>query len=144
MIEAPVSAASMYYIWARMWARGQEEIFRFGLDMRNSLPVYLGYAAKGRSGVLFDGDEPVIAAGIVNEELESWTWFVATDRFHDHAKEITKYMRKCTREHRGVLHIYSPCVHPDTERWFRLLGFVRDDDYKNTTSRGFPLYRFKR
>lgn len=141
MTEVPVTPQLLAYVLQNLWPRGEEELRRLGLSKADAFQRFWEYTKLGRSAVLV-ADEPVIVTGIATED-ESFTWFQATDQFDRHARAITKYLRAQIKKHDGPLYIYSVCVHPDTEKWFRVLGFV-PTDYQERLLSGALLRRFER
>lgn len=140
---APVTPPRLHDVLARLWPRGEEELRRLGLDKQQAFNRFMGYALGGpRSGIALDRGRPVLASGVARENGELFTWFIATDDFDDHASAITRLMRRQTHDLPG-LRIYSVCVHPDTARWFHVLGFDRDE-WEGVTPVGYPLFRFTR
>lgn len=121
-------------VYNRLWARGVEELAGLGLTVEQGLDRAIGYLSRGGSrAILFNGD-PVCVFG----EVDRMTWFQATEAFVDHYREITKRLKALGE--RGYI-IYSQCVHPRTEAWFKRLGYKRDH-WTGTTVTGKPLYRF--
>lgn len=143
LVEKPIDAKNLWHVLAHLWPRGEIEIQRLGLTREQLFYRFWDYAAHGRSGSLeFDG-VPAAVTGIATEGGESFTWFQATPAFEQHAKAITKHIRRVAGEHRGPLFIYSVCVHPETERWFRVLRFT-PDGHEQQLPTGATLRRFKR
>jgi hypothetical protein len=141
--EEPVTPEGLAVIFANLWQRGKDEFARNGISMQDAFRMFLHYAKLGRSGILLADGVPIMASGIATENGESFTWFQATEAFDRHAMQITKTLRREAKAHVGPLYIYSVLVHPQTERWFKALGFVRDQ-WEGKTAAQCPLFRFKR
>lgn len=138
-----VTPPALAFVLAHLWERGVEELRRIGLSRDEAFARFMDYAQRGRSGVMYADDVPVLACGTCPEEGGRFTWFQATDAFVDHAIQITRWLRKELKRDEGPVYIYSVCVHPETERWFHALGCERDG-WVGRTAAGFPLYRFAR
>jgi hypothetical protein len=130
------------YVLDNLWPRGIEEFARLGVTKEQAFTRFSDYIATGKRPIALVFDRPVVVTGIGTEGGEQFTWFIATDEFERHASAITRQIRREAR-HFDPLYIYSVCVHPDTEKWFRVLGFEKQD-WRGTTSAGWPLFRFKR
>jgi hypothetical protein len=130
------------YVLDNLWPRGVEEFERLGVTKEQAFDRFSGYIATGLRPIALVFDRPVVVTGIGTEGGEQFTWFIATDEFERHASAITRQIRREAR-HFDPLYIYSVCVHPDTEKWFRVLGFEKQD-WRGTTAAGWPLFRFKR
>ena len=143
MTVEPVSRDHILYVLSYLWPRGEEELQRLGLGKAEAYYRFADYCHHGRNHALIWDGKPVAIVGICNDADESFTWFQATDEFADHAGQITRHIRREAAAHKGPLYIYSVCVHPDTERWFRVLGFINDNN-SQTLPTGATLMRFKR
>ena len=143
MIVSPVTADTALYVLDKLWPRGEEELRQLGLSKEDAFYRFLHYATLGRNQTLWFDGKPVVIVGIATEGDESFTWFQATDDFERHAGQITRHIRREAAQHGGPLHIYSVCVHPDTGRWFRVMGFVQDVFSQRLPS-GATLRRFTR
>ena len=145
VVREPVTPAALAFVLQNLWPRGVEEMNRLGLNTLQAFARFMAYAEMpdADAAILSVDGEPIVAVGIASEGEERFTWFIATSQFDAHGKAITKFIRRYVREHEGALCIYSVCVHPDTEKWFRLLGFVRSA-WVSETREGWPLYRFEK
>lgn len=141
----PVTAPSVSFILKHLWERGRKELAALRVSSATALVMALKSAATpgAVSGVVTVDGVPVMVAGIVPEDGEAVTWFLATDDFDKHAKMLTKIVRQYTKEFPSDVHIYSTLAHRDAGRWFRALGYVQDD-WQGETPSGHPLYRFRR
>lgn len=140
----PVTADGLQYLLDHLWPRGVEELRRLGLTHEQALRRFMGYAGRGRAGVLSADDVPLIATGTCTEDGERFTWFIATDAFEQHPIAITRFLRRHLQTEPTPIHIYSVCIHPDTARWFAALGFRRSEHWIGTTPAGYPIWRFVR
>ncbi len=104
---------------------------------------FLAYAENGTESAIFCADgEPVLVAGICPDGNSSFTFMEATRDFNDHYLFIVRTLRKRSKSS-GDLYIYSVLVHPLAARFFRAIGYERDE-WESKTAAGWPLYRFKR
>lgn len=143
--EEPVTPELVARLWANMWERGVEEITRHGFTLEAALPRFLEWSHDGYARVICADGEPVTIVGLCADgELgHPFTFMQASTAFDEHYREVIRRIRKFLKKHPGELYIYSAAVHPQTEGFFRVLGFVRDD-WQGMTPAGWPLYRFKR
>lgn len=139
----PVTPERLALVFAYLWPRGREEAKRNGLHVEDVYRLFLTYTHRGPCGILCADGVPVMASGICADGDSAFTWFQATDKFDDHAREITKVLRRESQKYPGDVYIYSVMVHPQTERWFRALGFAKDD-WEGKTAANWPLFRFRR
>lgn len=143
MTVTPATREAILYVLSYLWPRGEEELRQLGLSKAEAYYRFADYANHGRNqALIFDG-VPAAVVGIATEGHESFTWFQATNEFEKYASQITRHIRREAAAHKGPLYIYSVCVHPDTERWFRVLGFM-PDNHSQTLPTGAELLRFKR
>lgn len=124
-------------VFCRLWERGVKELAGLGYTVDEAARVAIDFCKRDESKALLADGVPVCVFGAVN----GVTWFQATDDFVKHHREVTKCIRDLAKRKDYV--IYSQCVHPLTERWFRSCGFVRDD-FESETVTGAKLYRFRR
>lgn len=144
MTERPVSVADLLYVLDHLWLRGVEELQRLGMGREDAFYRFLHYARTGyKARTLVADDRPVVVVGIADDGGEAFTWFQATAEFDRHASAITRYIRREAKAYPDALHIYSVCVHPDTERWFKVLGFVPTGD-EAALPTGATLRKFTR
>lgn len=144
MKVTPATLETTLYVLDNLWPRGEEELRLLSLSKEDALYRFLHYAKLGRNQTLWGDDGlPVVIVGIATEDGESFTWFQATSHFDRYAMQITRHIRREAAAHAGPLHIYSVCVHPDTERWFRVMGFL-PDGFEQSLPSGATLRRFTR
>jgi hypothetical protein len=142
LTEVPVTDAAIAYVLRNLWPRGVTELELLGLS--DPFRYFRDCATHGhRSGVLEHEGTPVLVSGIAADADGAFTWFQATTEFDKHAAEITRRLRREAKAYPASLSIYSVCVHPDTERWFRVLGFSRSSYTRVLLSKA-TLYRFDR
>lgn len=140
----PAQYLHLAYVMLHLWPRGEEELAGLAMTREDGFKRFAHYVATGvTSGCVLADGVPILASGIVREGPTAFTWFQATPAFDEHARHITRIIRREALDYPGVLHIYSQCVHEKTERWFHALGFVRDQ-WQGVTPTGRPLYRFGR
>lgn len=141
----PVAPELLAQLWDKLWQRGREELARLGFSIASGYREFLRFAERMiDGGIICADDEPVAVAGICPDgDGTYFTFFQASESFHQHAKKITRIVRDHVRRCREPVFIYSVMVHPDTERWFGLLGFELDG-WCGRTPVGHSLYRFRR
>lgn len=140
----PIDEALLARLWDHLWQRGKLELAKLGYSLSSGYREFLSLADRAiDSGILCADGEPVAVSGICPEDGCYFTFFQASESFNDHAKKITRELRRHTKQCEGTLYIYSVLVHPETERWFNVLGFERDG-WCGRTSVGHPIYRFRR
>lgn len=139
----PIEPTLLAQLWENLWRRGHVELTRLGYTEQGGYEQFLKYGKQAvDSGIICADGVPVAVAGICPDGDGYFTFFQATEAFCDHVRKITKTMREHVRKHSPV-YIYSVLVHPDTERWFGVIGFKRDD-WSGLTPVGTALHRFSR
>lgn len=112
-----------------IWDRGQREIERFGFrDPADTARTIL--AAEPEYGFgLHHAATPVAVFGACRQDGGSYrSYFLATDAFVPVAREATRLIRallkrETAKRPNARLECLSASDHPDSERWFKLLGF---------------------
>ena len=112
-----------------IWDRGQREIERFGFT--DPVAAARGVlAAQPEYGFsLFDDAACVAVFGACRQDGGSYrSYFLATDAFISVAGEATRLIRallkrETAKRPNARLECLSASDHPDSERWFKLLGF---------------------
>ena len=112
-----------------LWEHGKREVQRFGfVDPDQATRAFLG--AKPEYGFGFFKDGACVAAfGAIRMDGGSYrSYFLATEAFVSAAKEGTRLLRNLLKEETAKrpgarLECLSASDHPDSERWFKLLGF---------------------
>jgi hypothetical protein len=128
-----------------LWCRGEEELRLLGVTKEQAFDRMCGFAQSGLHAFCleFDGAPVIVMGESVDDDGTSCTWFQATAGFDKHAFEITGFLLDELEKHSGLLRIYSVCVHKDTARWFRVLGFTKTD-WQMVLPSGATLHRFER
>lgn len=144
MREEAVTDESLRYVLSHLWERGQVELAALGLTTDQAFDRFKRYAAEGFKARTLVADAPVIVVGIASDECGAFTWFQATDEFERYASFITRYVRREAKAYPGPLSIYSVCVHPLTERWFKTCGFHKDNSWAKALPSGAVLRKFDR
>lgn len=143
----PATLKDVLHIQERMWARGKLE-----LSWLMPQEVWLaGWAKRIRrkDAVAFDSH------AILGCDWEGpgtiCTSFQAADSFElpSIGKQVTKAIRREIPRlmHERGIHLactYSLCVHPDAEKWFRLLGLDEDKSYVGIKRGPYTSRRFIR
>lgn len=141
MTVEPASPSNIRYVLDHLWPRGQQELQQLGLTQAQAQVRLQDYAATGvRSGTLI-AERPIVITGIASARAGDFTWFQATDEFEQYASAITRFIRRQAQGYARPLSIYSVCVHPDSARWFRVLGFT-PDGWEQQLATGATLHRF--
>lgn len=118
-------------IMKRMWAPGEEELDRIGMD-KNPHAMAVKFISIAAYGYTFFVDEEMVAiCGTQESEGVHYTWFMATPDINKVGREFTLWLRKFAHDkvaEEGVkLEMYSASLHPNSDRWFFALGFERGD-----------------
>jgi hypothetical protein len=141
LIEA--TPAHVDYVIDHLWERGRDEAYAHGKTIegwRAMMQDWLKKSAMSHAGVKPDGT-PVIVGGIVADG-EAFTWFQCTEEFPRYAFKATEDLRAMTDDFPGKpIYIYSACIHPQTARWFAILGFEMDS-WARALPMGSVLRRF--
>lgn len=143
--EAPVTPQLLARLWENLWPRGIEELSRLGLRKYEGYMLFMGNAERADNAVILTHEkQPILVAGIVSENGESFTFMQASADFDSHALAIVRILRRWIKQYAPPsLYIYSVCVHPGTPKFFKVLGFL-PDGWEGRTQAGYPLFRFQR
>lgn len=128
-VKRSLERDDMQAVCEAVWERGKREIQRFGfVDPDQATNSFLG--AKPEYGFgFFKNGSCVAAFGAIRLDGGSYrSYFLATEAFVSAAKEGTRLLRGLLREETAKrpgcrLECLSASDHPDSERWFKLLGF---------------------
>jgi hypothetical protein len=143
----PATLADVLHIGEEMWDRGREEL-RWLLPPDQWLEGWKRRIARG-DAVAFDSH------AILGCDWEApgtiCTSFQAAKSFEDPGvglritKEIRREIPRLMQE-RGIHLVctYSLCVHPESEKWFRLLGLTEDTSYRGVPRGPYTSRRFVR
>lgn len=141
----PFTESGLNHVFANLWPRGVEELAILGTTLEGARQRYLEYAQHSfKCGVLERDGVPVAVLGISADSAGAFTWFQSTDEFYNNVKSITRCIRDETRRYPGPLSIYSVCVHPETERWYGVCGFSKDNSFAKALPSGAVLKKFDR
>lgn len=137
----PVRPDDIDYIIHRLWERGREDASNHGFEDLDQVKVFLKTLGFDHGHVFRADGEPVVACGarLMRKDAYS-TWFIATNRFIEFGKPITRYLRGFlqdqVRRHPGAtLELISALNYPDAARWFKLLGFLPSQPAEGMFSR---------
>lgn len=121
----PVTMPLLNRVCLNLWDRGRQELRQMGLTPMAAYRIATEWAAQegARSGVLLADGNPLLATGIAVDNGTAFTWFLATEQALDHMLAVTRMLRRELKAWGGPVVLKSACVHPDTPRWFRALGF---------------------
>lgn len=131
LIFSHVTPKDIDFILDNLWSRGADEAIMYGLKNKEEMSRHLLGMSHKYGFCLSLGVEPVAAFGGDSADGNHYTtWFVATDKFTDHALGITKFLRgfiktRIMERPDAELELISATGHPDASRWFNTLGFVR-------------------
>lgn len=122
------------FVFDRLWQRGREELEILGISEDEARGIIHHEVVSGAPTMaLWIGEAPVVILGLMrtDDPYGMRTWFQATDLFTRYARQITQQLRGSLTQfaharHLDYIEVVSPCVHPDSGRWFAALGFELD------------------
>ena len=130
-----------------MWERGKEELGWLGVTETQWLK---GWKDRITRGDAISFDHAILGCDWESEDVIN-TSFQASKSFElpEVGKQVTKQMRKAIprlMEERGIrlACVYSLCVDEQAPRWFRLLGFEEDTEYRGIKRGPYITRRFLR
>jgi hypothetical protein len=134
-----------------MWPRGQVELANWpGLTAEKWLEDWKHRISKGDAVVLGDG-VAILGCDRAAGHGVIFTAFQATREFEKPGvgsritKEIRRAIPALMKERKAaVCFVYSLCVTPDAEKWFRLLGFEPDVSFQPQPCGDYFMRRFWR
>lgn len=136
------------HIGQTMWERGKEELGWLGVTESQWLQGWKERIARG-DAVAFDS-HAILGCDWEGDDVIN-TSFQASTSFElpGVGRQVTKQMRQAIPElmrERGVrlACVYSLCVEPEAPKWFRLLGFEEDTNYRGVTRGPYLARRFLR
>lgn len=112
-----------------IWDRGQREIRAFGYDQPLDLAAMLIVSGPEYAFTLESDGRALAVFGACRQDSGAYrSYFLATDAFIPSAKEATRLLRaflkrETAKRPNARLECLSASDHPDSERWFKLLGF---------------------
>ena len=126
----PVTAPDLEYVVEHLWERGRQELHQMHIQLSTAFNAAWQWSRPEtfRSGILLADDVPIVATGIAVDDTGAFTWFLATEAALDHMPEVTRMLRRELRAWGGPVRLRSASVHPETHRWFRVLGFRHERD----------------
>lgn len=130
-----------------MWGRGREELTALGIHPRDWVAGWMERIARGDATAF--GSHAILGCDRESEGICS-TAFQASQSFEGPVGlSITKEMRRAIpalMRDRGIhtACVYSLCVDPGAPKWFRLLGFEEDTEYKGAQRGAYVSRRFIR
>lgn len=131
-----------------MWERGRVELEHLGIGPHQWLAGWFNRISRG-DAVAFD-DHAILGCDWEGQDVIC-TAFQASTSFESRevGRKVTREMRRAipalmqARKAR-ISNTYSLCVHPEAEKWFRLLGLEEDTQYQGPRCGPFLLRRFWR
>lgn len=149
-----VSPEARDYVLANLWQRGREELDILGISEDAARGIIQSEVERGSpTWALWIDERPVVVMGLmlIDEPFGMRTWFQATDDFNTYARAITQQIRDSMSQFAAsrnldFIEIVSPCVHPQSGRWFKALGFELDLNryLRASENNDRRLYRFER
>lgn len=155
MIEAQITEATpevVGHVIGNLWERGQRELQILGIEPESAIAIMDQQRSLGAPSMAmwFDG-EPVFFCALMrtDDPRGMASAFQATDLFAQYVRPITRTLRRiqtaaAKQYDLDFIEIISPCVHPESGRWFGALGFQLDVDRYVRSRSGERLYRFVR
>jgi hypothetical protein len=148
LIVQPATLRDVVRIGEGMWERGKEELGQLGVT---EVMWLQGWKEKIQRGEAVAVGEHALLGWDFERDGEICTSFQAAKTFElpGVGKQVTKALRKeipRLMEERGVrvASVYSLCVDPDSPKWFRVLGFTEDTDYRGIKRGPYISRRFVR
>ena len=136
------------HIGETMWERGREELGWLGVTPAAWLQAW-GQKIQRGDAVAF-GEHAILGCDWEGDDVVN-TSFQASRSFElpGIGKQVTKEMRIAIpklMQGRGIrkAFVYSLCVDPNAPKWFRLLGFDEDTEYRGIKRGPYITRRFVR
>lgn len=146
----PLKYSDISFVIENLWERGKQELSHHGKMSMEAVMEHLAIAAAHNDGyVMRVEDEPVAVFGAMGKNGHYYSWFLATERFDEVGKTATRLLRgfikeKVTDRPDATLEMASAGLHPDTERWFDVIGFVKLPPKEGEEKSPFTRYTYDR
>lgn len=143
-IATPEEAA---FVFDHRWDRGEPELDRYQVDRDRWMAACDWMASSAMCFTITrDGAPEAVLAGQDEGDL-CHIWFQAVST--QHLPGLTRYMRRMIGALAGVVHAPTAavtvfCAHPESEKWYRFLGFTEDNSYCGRELDGLRERRFIR
>ena len=128
MITRAAELSDIMYVLGRLSEQNASELKAAGLNSWASLKLFKGYNDAIPAQVALIDDKPACVFGLAPSEDMMTTWFIATKAYFEHGAPAVlhakRYLRDKSAEH-GPLTTVTMSTHPDTERWFEILGYKK-------------------
>lgn len=128
MITIPATLGHAMAVLKDLSEQNAAEHEKLGLCQLDVLAWVRKYLKQGESVTVMHKGEPVCVFGILTEEGEPRTWFLANKTYFSlgvaavlHAR---RFLKSAVKRH-GRIYTGSCSPHPDAERWFEVLGFKK-------------------
>lgn len=131
--ELPAAEWHIQYILDNLSAQNLDEFNMVGMTKEGAFRLFQDFMKKGEAETgLIDG-EPIVAMGVFrgSDGLRNFSWFVATDKYWKLGAAGVRFGRKyllAKREQYDPLWTVSCSPRQDVDRWFRLLGYEKQDE----------------
>lgn len=129
-----------------MWDRGREELIHLGISPESWL---YGWEKRIERGDAVAWDHAILGCdwepGAINTSFQATKDFERPEIGRRITRDLRRAIPKLMKE-RGAnrVHVYSLCVAPDAEKWFRVLGLREDATFKPQLRGPYTLRRFWR
>lgn len=141
MRTAPATHADLLYVFKRLSRRNRIEHDQMGVSPMEVLFEANGWLNSHGATTAWVDEEPVFVFGVVPSRDGAITWFLATEAYFAlgpaSVRQGRRFVQDAFKKH-GTLHTISFATHPDTERWFRALGFVKSEN-----GDGYSVYTYR-
>lgn len=144
----------MIYIGQNMWERGITELDALGIQPADWLHGWnrriifkdaVAFGPEGKPHAILGCDEEYHSPEVFNTSFQAAKSFELPGVGRQVTKEMRKAIPQLMRDRRiARIHVYSLCVVPEAEKWFRLLGLTEDTNYQGPQRGPFQLRRFTR
>ncbi len=128
----PAGVAEVYWVLMHADPRHLQEIAGAGLTQRQFLDLAATWLIKEGGDALWLDDKPACVLGYDGR----YTWFIATPAYYAGGLPVLRHAQRYWAEQaekRGEILTLVTSTHPDTARWFRLLGFEIVEKTENST-----------
>ncbi len=128
----PADIDEVFYVLMHADKRHLDEIANAGVTQRQFLDLAYGWLKREGADTLWLDGHPACVLGYDGR----YTWFIATPAYYAGGVPVIRHARRYWAEQaekRGEILTLVTSTHPDTERWFRLLGFEIVERTANST-----------
>jgi hypothetical protein len=146
----PATPADIRHICQTLWERGRIELTYLGISPEDWMQDWLrrinrGTAVAFESHAILGWDEEEHSPGHVCTSFQASQSFESPKVGLAVTKQIRRAIPELMKRDAAVqVNTYSLCVHPEAEKWFRLLGLTEDTQFKGSQCGPFLLRKFIR